>query len=164
MKFMTAEQLAAMLNSRQYGNEITKEEEEIAKANNLLVVYGSSDDLVEFGGQFSDEADVYGGGAVVISRHGILKSRCSEDDTCPYFVMEMERRLESGEYRRVKVYWSGKCSGKEMDHEKFESTQKPYWCYGCEDFPGMFATFDIFDEDTLYCQGVVIDTNKWHTT
>ena len=44
---MTKEELAAMLNGREYGKEITKAEEEKAKANGLVVIYGYSDDNVE---------------------------------------------------------------------------------------------------------------------
>lgn len=47
---MTKESLAAILNGRTYGDEITKEEEAQAKAAELVVIYGASDDLVEFGG------------------------------------------------------------------------------------------------------------------
>lgn len=41
------------------------------KENNLVVVYGCSDDLIEFDGYFSDEADVYVGGDVYINKTGI---------------------------------------------------------------------------------------------
>ena len=44
-----------MLNGRSYRNEITSSEEKLAKENNLVVVYGASDDLVELAGAMSEE-------------------------------------------------------------------------------------------------------------
>ena len=61
---MAKEQLAAKLNGRQYGNEITREEEQTAKENNLVVIFGASDDLCEMRGAIDDEFDCYDGGDI----------------------------------------------------------------------------------------------------
>lgn len=47
---MTKEQLAEMLNGRQYGDETTPEIERLAKENGLCIAFGASDDLLEFRG------------------------------------------------------------------------------------------------------------------
>lgn len=47
---MTAKELAEMLSGRKYGMEITSEEARAAKDAGLVVVYGYSDDNVEFAG------------------------------------------------------------------------------------------------------------------
>ena len=52
---ITKEQFAERLNGREYRSEITKEEEVEAASSGLVVVYGASDDLVEFAGSISDE-------------------------------------------------------------------------------------------------------------
>lgn len=49
---MTAKQLAARLDGREYLKEITPEEEREAEANGLVVVYGYSDDNVELAGSY----------------------------------------------------------------------------------------------------------------
>ncbi len=56
---MNAKQLAAQLNGREYGSEITKEEEAAAKKAGLVVVYGASDDLVELRGAIEEEVGAY---------------------------------------------------------------------------------------------------------
>lgn len=47
---MTAKELAEMLFGRKYGMEITSEEARATKDAGLVVVYGYSDDNVEFRG------------------------------------------------------------------------------------------------------------------
>ena len=65
---MTKEELAALINGREYISEITREEEMAAKAAGLVVVFGASDDLGEFRGAASDEVGAYvGGNATVFS-------------------------------------------------------------------------------------------------
>jgi len=54
---MTAAEFAEMLNGREYGNELTRNEEAMAKEYGLVVAYGASDDLMEFGGAICDELD-----------------------------------------------------------------------------------------------------------
>ena len=61
-KFLTHDDFAKKLNGRQYGNEITKEEIKEAKENGLVVVYGASDDLMDFVGAIDEEVDCDTGG------------------------------------------------------------------------------------------------------
>ena len=46
------------------GNELTRDEEELARENNLVVVFGYSDDCAEFRGAYVDEVDCFDGGRV----------------------------------------------------------------------------------------------------
>lgn len=46
------------------GNELTRDEEELARENNLVVVFGYSDDCAEFRGAIADEVDCFDGGRV----------------------------------------------------------------------------------------------------
>ena len=77
---MTKEQLAARLTGREYGDEITKQESDEAKKHGLLVVYGASDDLVEFSGYFCDEDGAWNGTVSRVDRKGLLKKREQIDD------------------------------------------------------------------------------------
>ena len=61
---VTKEQLAERLNGRQYGREITREEEKLAKESGLVVVFGASDDLCEMRGAIDDEFGCYDGGEI----------------------------------------------------------------------------------------------------
>lgn len=69
---MTKEQLAYLLNGREYTNEITKEEEREAKNSGLLVIFGASDDLIELRGAIYDEVGAINGGEVRIGKNGNL--------------------------------------------------------------------------------------------
>lgn len=46
-------------------DELTKEEEQVAKENGFVVVYGYSDDCAEFRGAFDDEVGCFDGGIVL---------------------------------------------------------------------------------------------------
>ena len=61
---MTKEELATMLDGRQYRDETTTQIEQLAKENNLLIVFGASDDLCEFRGTIEDEFECYDGGEI----------------------------------------------------------------------------------------------------
>lgn len=68
---MTPETLAALLNGREYRNEMTREEEQAAKAAGLVVVFGASDDLVELRGAIYDEVGAYHGTSFRVDREGL---------------------------------------------------------------------------------------------
>lgn len=113
---MTKEELAAMLDGRQYHNETTREIERIAEENDLLIVFGYSDDLCEFRGAIHDEFGCYDGG--VIKSKDLPKS--IEAIWCP---------------RDVECSWVYK-------------TELPH------------AKFTIYEEDEVYCIGIVIDLKE----
>lgn len=52
---MTLKEFAKMLDGREYGGEITKEEEALAKELGFVVVFGYSDDNAELRGAIDDE-------------------------------------------------------------------------------------------------------------
>lgn len=61
---MNLKEFATRLDGRQYRKEVTPEDREIAKQNGFLIVYGASDDLIEFDGIIRDETDVYDSGSL----------------------------------------------------------------------------------------------------
>lgn len=73
---MTAKELAEELNGNEYGNEISRAEAQIANEYGLVVVFGYSDDNIEFEGAISDERGCFDGGIVHINRNGL----CSPED------------------------------------------------------------------------------------
>lgn len=112
---VTKEQLAERLNGRQYGSEITREEEKLAKESGLVVIFGASDDLCEMCGAIYDEFDCYDGGDI----------ECEE---------------YPGKLRAV---WCPESGGS--------------WGYKT-DLP--HAGFSIYEDDTLYCVGIVVDLEE----
>lgn len=110
---MTKEKIAAMLDGRQYG-EITDAETALAKENDLVVIFGASDDLCEFRGAIYDEFDCYDGGVIYC-------------DQLP---------------ESIETVW-----GKNDISWTYETTM-PH------------ASFRIYDDDELYCIGIVIDLKE----
>lgn len=58
---MTLKEFSEKINGRQYLNELTDEDIEIAKENDFLIIYGYSDDNVEVDGVFRDEFGAWNG-------------------------------------------------------------------------------------------------------
>jgi hypothetical protein len=54
-RFLTHTEFAKKLDGREYGSEISREEHKEAHENGLVVVYGASDDLIEFNGCIDEE-------------------------------------------------------------------------------------------------------------
>lgn len=144
---MTRDELAALLNGRQYRREITREEEAQAKATGLLVIFGASDDLVEFRGAIHDEIGANNGTLFRLCKDGgllpdweslqISDSDDQEADAEAYF-----RRKALGFYE-IAALW---------DEEGFSWVIKP------EPLPN--STFIVLDDGDNYCRGVVLDLNE----
>lgn len=61
---MTIHDFAEMLNGRRYGDEMLPSEIAQARELGFTVVFGYSDDCVEFRGDYTDEIDCFNGGRV----------------------------------------------------------------------------------------------------
>lgn len=131
---MTAKELAAMLNGREYGGEIYPDEEQGAKAAGLVVVYGYSDDNVEFCGAIDDEAGAYEGTTIPIDKEGILYEPSCDcvDIDCPYFKAALEKA------KTIKAVW----------HDE----EGPSWTFET-DIP--HETFTILEDGEPFCVGIV---------
>lgn len=79
MERITKEQLAAQINGRQYRDELTRKESEQAETSNLLVIYGASDDLLEFRGMIEDEAGAWDGTKVWVTKDRDIKEKKPSD-------------------------------------------------------------------------------------
>lgn len=128
---MTKEELAQMLNGREYMEETTDEIERIAKENNLVIVHGYSDDNAELRGAIADEVSCYDGGEFYITQNGLLDNECECDD-CPYFLSAKKSA------KKVEAIWSN------IDGYS--------WTYKT-DIP--HATFDILEDGEKFCRGIV---------
>ena len=72
---VTKEALAELLHGREYPFKLTTEERQLAKASNLVVVYGLSDDLMEFDGAMYEEVGCYEGGTASLNKEGLCKKK-----------------------------------------------------------------------------------------
>ena len=132
---MDAKELAAKLSGREYCREITDEEAKQAKEAGLVVVFGASDDLIEFRGAIRDEGGAPGD--VLIDTKGVLPSwdsaSESEESAQEYF----ERKAKS---RTVEA--------------RFAEESNYTWIYKT-DIP--HETFEIVEDGEPYCRGIVFN-------
>lgn len=133
---MTARELAERLHGRKYGSEIYKSEEIEAENAGLVVVFGYSDDNIEFHGKIDDEVGAYEGTEVVVTENGLLFSDCGADD-CPYFRQIERQHIEAGNI--IRALWCAEEGG-------------PSWTFATR-IP--HEMFDIMDGDEVFCRGIV---------
>lgn len=133
---MTKEELAAQLNGIEYPCRISKELKAAAKAAGLVIVYGASDDLMEFDGAIYDEVGVYNGGEALLDAKGVLDRSQIDDDDDEAIADFVARK---GGARKIEAIWSN--AGNEAA-----------WTYKT-DIP--HVNFDVMDEGDTYCRGLV---------
>ena len=92
---MTAKELATALTGRKVGMEITSVEFDRAADAGLVVVFGYSDDNVEFRGAIDEEVGAWNGTTIHVTPDGLLEPPACSDDvedcTCPYFAAAKKR-------------------------------------------------------------------------
>ena len=111
LKHSLIDVLANRITGRQYGSELEKDEEEWAKKNGLVVVFGASDDLAELRGAIDDEFDCFGGGEIVLDTNGVN----IDGKTGEYFGRNIIKVLWSDD--EDTYYWQYKT---DIPHRTFE--------------------------------------------
>ena len=134
---MTAKELAEMLNGREYGNVMTRDERKTAKESGLVAVYGYSDDCAELDGAIYDEVSCYDGGAFYVNRDGLLNDPDCRNQMCRYY----SDALKSA--KKIEAVWGA--DGRENG---------PAWSYKT-DIP--HETFNIYEDGELFCVGIVFN-------
>lgn len=107
--------------------QFTKGEIQTAKENGFVIVYGESDDTIEFRGAIDSEGDCYGGDKVYFNRDEVC--RADEEEDYPNW---------------INAIW---CGG-----EKDDSGLEITWTYETE-IP--HETFMIYGEGEPFCRGIV---------
>ena len=137
---MTMKELASLLSGREITKEITHDEERQAAAAGLVVVFGYSDDSMEFRGAVDGEAYCFDGGPAYLGKAGILEEpACSgaEDCKCPYFDAARKKA------KAIKAVW----------HDE----GGPCWTFET-DIP--HETFNIYEDGELFCVGIVFSVDS----
>ena len=137
---MNRDEWAAKINGREYREELSAPEERQAKADGMLIVFGASDDLIEFRGVIYDEANLYDGGVVLLNSKQIYNHEHECD--CPHCgFKEIEKTLA-----KINCKWD------EGGYSWLLETDLPH------------ATFEIVEDGEKYCRGLVIDAKDLPTT
>lgn len=134
---MNIKDFAALLNGREYREEISEMEEKLAKDNGFVVVFGASDDCMEFRGAIYNEIGCYEGREVYLTPDKeLLVSSCEDCDKCRYFKKALENCVS------IKALW---CNSD--------------WCWTYEtQIP--HETFEIYEDGDPYCKGIVFDLKQ----
>lgn len=134
---MTAEEFARLLDGREYGDEMSEEENELAAENRLFVFFGYSDDNLEIKGIIDDEIGAYEGIEICIAK----------TVNTPYWsIVNEEMKAIANNFVKnlknfvVKALW---CPD-DLDTSWLITTDVPH------------ATFDIMEDDDLFCRGIVV--------
>ena len=130
----TKEQFAAMLNGREYREELTSDDINRAAESGLVVVLGRSDDICSLYGAVDDELDCYNGGRIALANGGVLRRQC-DDEECPHEAARFNKA------KKLEIIWVDEHDG-------------PCWKY---DVPFDAAKFMVFDDGDEYCEGIVFD-------
>lgn len=133
---MNSKQLAELLNNREYRKEITRNEELQAVSDNLVIVFGASDDLMEFRGAIHEELDAYEGATAYLDADGLVVNEC-DNERCPY-----AKKLALTA-KKIKAIWHD--SG---DYSFTFETDIPH------------ESFDILDDGEKYCRGIVFSLDE----
>lgn len=137
---MTKEELAKLLDGKEYRDEVLGQLYEDAIKAGLVVVYGASDDLMEFEGVIDDEFGCYGGGECRVDADGVVPDREMMED-----VEDDEEAMEAWLKRKkaakqITAVWSAK--------------GQPPWTYKTK-IP--HATFTIMEDGEVQCRGLVFN-------
>lgn len=135
---MNKDQLAAKMNCTQYPVRISKDVESEISKHNLVVVFGASDDLMEFRGAICDEVAVYNGGHAFINGKELLQPDDIETFDDAVAVLN--------HFKNAKVISALWC--KEGDYSWTYKTDIPH------------ATFEVLYDDENYCRGIVFSLDE----
>lgn len=129
--------VANILDGREYPLQIEIALSDEIRAAGIVIVYGHSDDLMEFAGAISDEADCYEGGEVLFDRRGLLYDR-PDDGTDDELRAWLDRKAHA---KCIKAVWNGDADD-----------PAPCWTYET-DIP--HRVFDVIEDGNVYCTGIV---------
>ena len=127
---MNEKEIVAILDGIEYGVDLSAAAVLDAKRNGIVIVFGASDDLMEFRGAMEGEVVCYEGGIAHIDKNGLVQNECNNKDYPP--LQETIQHTKS--IRAI------------LDSEGYS------WVYKT-DIP--HETFDILEEGQKYCRGIV---------
>lgn len=134
---MNTESVAKIMDGVEYSHEYDRVPPE-AKEHGIVVVFGASDDLLEFRGAIQDEYGSYGGTKVKLDNSGVIENKC-DDDACPYFIEKYEKA-----FFEVEAVWA-------------ENPVDPPWTIR-SNIP--HHAFNVMEEGEVWCRGIVFNKSS----
>lgn len=130
---MDIKEFAKSISGKEYGYpQFTKEEIKTAEENGFVIVYGASDDLMEFEGAICDEGGCFDGGRVYFNKTEVCQD-------------ESDRSAFDNYSNSINAVWDG---------DTDENGKLITWTYET-DIP--HETFMIYEDGEPYCRGIVFN-------
>ena len=129
VKMLTIKEVAEILDGNEYADEMLGLDLDEVRKSGIVVVFGYSDDNIEFRGAIDEELGCYGGGVFYLTKEGLVEN-CDEE--CAHFQRAMAKAVT------IEAFWC-KEGG-------------PDWSYET-DIP--HETFMIMEDGTEFCRGIV---------
>jgi hypothetical protein len=145
MKEITKEQLAELLNGSEHRYEIAESQEEVAKRNNLLILFGESDDLLEARGVINDEFGAWEGGEWLLMKEGEVYKELQNDNTyhkAKKICLVDEADAENA--RRIKLEW-------------INARPEGVWKFTTK---LAHSKFTVMEDGEPYGEGIIIDIDE----
>lgn len=154
-KKITASEFAKLLDGREYGEEITEDEEVLALSNKLVVVFGASDDLIEFRGAFYNEFEADNGAVFFFDNklRFIVSDEIINKDL--YYDLNLDTNDLSN--RAIVRFNFRKLLNNKITQEWKPENSIAKWKISAN-FPN--ETFNIMRNDNLYCIGIVFNLDS----
>ena len=134
-------QVAQAIDGVEIGKEDSRFDNIVLADSGLVVVFGASDDLMEFRGAIYDEADCYGGGEVNLNREGIISApdHCRECEDCEHYLKSI------GAQAQIKALWCPEDDDGKVYASWIYKTTIPH------------AKFKVMEDGEVYCIGIVFN-------
>jgi hypothetical protein len=139
---MTPAEFAARITNREYRSELTKEESALAKVHGLVVVFGYSDDNVEFEGAIRDEIGAWDGTTVRVDAEGVIPDFEQVDKDNKAEMKEWFRRDGLRSFL-IQAVW--------------DAPDEPTWTFKTA-IP--HSTFDVMEDGEVFCRGIVFSLDE----
>ena len=140
---MKKEELAKLLNGREYRSEMTREEEKQAKENDLLICFGASNYHLGLRGIIYDKIDAWGGGtaSIVLKKDNKIDLMNGCDSESIQDLFEENDLAFNLPIVKIEAVW-------------WPDDNEPSWVIKSK-IP--HASFDIMGNKRVYCRGIVIE-------
>lgn len=154
---METKRLAEILNGREYrDHDVTPEHEQVAKAENMVIITGYSDDNIEMRGAISDEVGAYDGKDFHIDHKGNILEAWDDfqQDFEADFIGDTGRVLNEL-YKNYLLENTINVSGK-FDHEGYS-----WYIDLIEPKEGLeYSYFDLMEDGEKHTRGIVVKLKK----
>ena len=134
---MTPEEMAGRLDGCEYRAEVTAELRDLARENGLVIVYGASDDLIEFRGAIDDELGCYSAlnnhpSTYLVDAYGLVQrdGDMTDEEIAEYVLRRAGASTITAHWDRLGYAWTYEIG---IHH----------------------AAFDVLEDGERYCRGIV---------